>query len=109
MNKAAEIFSVIYSNVFDNHAAIKVFQNRKNYAPWLSDETKELIKKRNELKARSRVSSDPHQLYQYRRLRNTIRNRLKYEKINYYKYNHINMRILEQNKYGRRPTNILAR
>ena len=47
---AAEKFSNIFKNVLDNHAPIKIFQSRKHYAPWLTDETKEMIKKRNELK-----------------------------------------------------------
>ena len=35
INTAAEAFSTIFNNVFNNHAPIKIFQNRKNYAPWL--------------------------------------------------------------------------
>ena len=50
LEEAAKEFSTIFKNIQDNHAPIKIFQNRKNYAPWLSDTTKELIKKRNDLK-----------------------------------------------------------
>ena len=51
-NEAAQLFSKIFGQILDNHAPIKVFQSRKNYAPWLSDVTKEDIKTRNELKKR---------------------------------------------------------
>ena len=39
--------------VLDNQAPIKIFQSRKNYNPWLSDETKAQIKERENLKKKS--------------------------------------------------------
>ena len=48
--EAAKLFSKIFGQILDNHAPVKVFQSRKNYAPWLSDKTKEDIKKRTLLK-----------------------------------------------------------
>ena len=44
-----------------------------------------MMKNRNQLKAASLASDDPEILKEYRRLRNKISNRLKHEKINYYK------------------------
>lgn len=49
-NEAAERFTNIFSSVSDNHAPIKIFQTRPNYAPWVSDATKQLMSERNELK-----------------------------------------------------------
>ena len=82
---AAEKFSEIHGKVLDNHAPIKIFQSRKYYAPWLSSETKEMIKQRNELKTSSMTSNEPEILMAFKRVRNKITNRLKYEKTNYYK------------------------
>ena len=43
VDKASELFSDIFKSVLDNHAPTKVFQTRKNYAPWLSEATKKEI------------------------------------------------------------------
>ena len=85
LDKSAKAFREIFGAILKNHAPVKIFQNRKNYAPWLSEETKQLMKKRNQLKIQSRTNNDPSILTQYKQWRNKIKNRLKYEKLNYYK------------------------
>ena len=47
---AALEFETAFKEILDMHAPIKVFQMRKNYSPYLSDATKELIKIRNSWK-----------------------------------------------------------
>ena len=79
-NEAANMFSCIFRQILDNHAPIKVFQSRKNYAPWLSDETKDEINRRNKLKIESIYSNDPNVLRTYKQLRNHIKAKLKKEK-----------------------------
>ena len=86
-DKAAELFSEIFCSVLDNHAPIKIFQTRNNYAPWLSDATKEEIKKRNRLKAESTTTDDPEVLRNYKSLRNRIKAKLSKEKLAYYDKN----------------------
>ena len=82
--EAAKLFSQIFGQILDNHAPVKVFQSRNNYAPWLSDKTKEDIRKRNLLKKNSIYSNDPAVLISYKQLRNEIKSRLRKEEISYY-------------------------
>ena len=43
IEEAAEEFSTTFRNVLDNHAPVKIFQTRRNYCPWLTEETKEPV------------------------------------------------------------------
>ena len=79
------MFEKIFGQILDNHAPVKIFQTRYNYAPWLSDKTKNDIKIRNELKYQSTISNDPEILHKYKCLRNSIKARLKNEEETYYK------------------------
>ena len=49
---------------------MKIFQNRKNYVPYLSEKLKDEMAKRNELKQQSLLNNDPEKLIQYKILRN---------------------------------------
>ena len=62
---AASKFSSIFSSVLDNHASLKIFQSRKNYAPYLSETLKCEMAERNKLKQQSLNENDPQQLIQY--------------------------------------------
>ena len=84
VDRAAKLFSKVVGSVLDNHAPVKVFQTRKNYAPWLSDAMKEDIKERNKVKLESTTSDNPEVLKKYKTLRNSIKARLSAEKMNYY-------------------------
>ena len=84
-NQAAQEFSKIFSRILDNHAPIKIFQTRRNYLPWLSEDMKASMKKRNEIKEDSIVCDDPDTLRTYKKLRNQIKTKIKSEKPNYYK------------------------
>ena len=50
LDAAAEVFEEMFREILDNHAPIKVFQMRKNYTPYLSEETKMLMKEQKVLK-----------------------------------------------------------
>ena len=107
---ASELFSKIFGSILDNHAPIKIFQTRKNYAPWLSDATKEEIIARDRLKKESIESNDPEVLKKYKILRNKIKSKLPGEERMYYenKFNNKDIttkevwktayEILDQNK-----------
>ena len=84
-DEAANMFGKIFGQILDNHAPVKIFQTRYNYAPWLSDKTKNDIKIRNGLKYQSTISNDPEILHKYKCLRNSIKARLKNEEETYYK------------------------
>ena len=73
-------------SILDNHAPVRFFQTRKNYAPWVSKETKILIEERDKLKDESTKSDDPEVLRRYKILRNKIKSQLaNHEKKEYYK------------------------
>ena len=90
VDEASNYFEKIFSQILDNHAPVKTFQTRTNYAPWLSKTTKADIELRNELKKQSITSNDPDILKKYKSLRNKIKARLPGEENLYYKekFNH---------------------
>ena len=47
---AALKFETMFRSILDQHAPVKVFQIRKNYAPYLSEQTKKIIEVRNSWK-----------------------------------------------------------
>ena len=47
LEEAATKFEFSFREVLDSHAPIRVFQMRKNYSPYLSNGTKQLISARN--------------------------------------------------------------
>ena len=47
VDEAAIAFETMFKEIIDKYAKIKVFQQRKNYIPYLSCETKALIKEKN--------------------------------------------------------------
>ena len=50
IDAAAETFEKMFREILDEHAPVKVFQMRKNYTPYLSEETKLLMKEQKILK-----------------------------------------------------------
>ena len=70
--------------MLDNHAPMKVFQTRRNYNPWLSDDTKVLIKQREELKEQAAQDGKQETFNEYKKLRNRIKKILKKEEPKYY-------------------------
>ena len=56
---AAQVFQNIFCSLFYKHAIVKVFQVRKHYVPYLSDETKILMAERDSLKKESIKQNDP--------------------------------------------------
>lgn len=69
-NEAAEIFTKGLTKVLDKLSPLRTIQVRNNYAPWLSDNTKELTSRRREAQARAAITGDPEELRLVRSLRN---------------------------------------
>ena len=82
--EATESFTRIFNKIIDNHAPIKIFLTRNNYALWLSEKTKRIMKERDRLKCTSKESQDINVLKQYRKLRNQIKEINKKEEKEYY-------------------------
>ena len=82
VDMGVEVFTEKFLNVLDLHAPWIKFQRRKHYSPWLTKETKELIKCRDNWKA---VSEDlakagaTEAWNKFKQVRNKVNNRKKYE------------------------------
>ena len=50
IDEAATLFEQKFNSALDKHAPIRTFQQHKHYLPFLSDNTKSLMKRRDELK-----------------------------------------------------------
>ena len=50
LDEAAEMFEGMFKTILDKHAPVKVFQMRKNYTPYLREETKLLMEEQKVLK-----------------------------------------------------------
>ena len=82
-NSTAE-FTKIFKSVLDEHAPWIVFQQRKRFVPWITDETEKMMKKRNEWKQvalkQARDGQDSTLAWaEFKILRNQINNRRKFE------------------------------
>ena len=82
VNEASESVTKKLTNILNNLAPLKTFQVRKNYCDWMSQESKTLIKKRNEAQRYACLTQKDEDWNSYKRLRNQVTNRLKYEKCN---------------------------
>ena len=79
-NEAAAIFTTKLSKILDRHAPVRTFQTRTNFAPWLSEETKHLMKDRDRAQLWASSTQNQTDWASYRVLRNKITKRLKSEK-----------------------------
>ena len=85
LNDAATVFQELFCHVLDRHAPRKIFQTRKHYVPFLSEETKLLIDERDALKEEATKHGDEELLKEFKKLRNTVRHQLIKDKQSYYK------------------------
>ena len=97
LNLATEIFTRKIKCILDVHAPWIIFQQRKFFSPWITEETKELIKHREELKQRAKdlavrdrdlghvsVSEEQAEAWlQFKQLRNRITNQKRNEEHNF--------------------------
>ena len=83
VNKAVELMSNKITSILDTMAPIRTVQVRTNYAPWLSQETKELMSERDTLQSRAAKSKSAEDWKKYKVLRNRINSRLKSEERNW--------------------------
>ena len=81
VDTAVKLFTERFTRVLDQQAQMKIFQTRKNYAPWLSLDTKSLIIQRNEAQARAALSNTEDDWRAFRKIRNKVNSKLKAEKI----------------------------
>ena len=96
VDEAVSCFTSKFKYVLDMHAPWTVFQERKNYKPWISKETKLMMDKRDELKKKAveisannsenEATDEEKEAWQrYRKLRNKINNAKKNDEVKYKK------------------------
>ena len=85
INEASALFSGIFGSILNKHAPLKVFQVRNNYSPSISNETKQMIKARDELKQESIDENCIEKFEAYKRLRNRINAKLEDDEKEHYK------------------------
>ena len=83
VDNAVQLFTDRFSKGLDDHAPLKIFQTRKNYSPWLSLETKNMIRQRNEAQSQAALTNHPADWNIFKGLRNKVTSRLRVEKLNW--------------------------
>ena len=90
VDSAVATFTSLFVNILNFHAPWVIYQERKNHSAWLTEETKELIKERNVLKKKAvdlaaSGESDAAAIAwnDFKKIRNKVNNRAKYEEKNY--------------------------
>ena len=91
LDEAVLHFTNSFNRILNIHAPWIKFQKRQNFSPWLTKSTIELMNLRDKAKQKyemlvtsSSCHDDQVEAWQdFRKLRNTVNNRRKYEEINY--------------------------
>ena len=83
VNTAVKILSEKLTFILDTMAPMKTIQVRKKYVPWLSKATLNLMKERDALQKNAAESKNDDDWKKFKKLRNQINNRLKYEETNW--------------------------
>ena len=85
IDEAISLFTSAYSSILDEHAPIKIIQNRNSYVPYISTEIKALMKERNESKVLAAYTGRNEDFNKYKRLRNKVVAKMKKAKTEYYR------------------------
>ena len=71
--------------ILDRMAPVRTFQTTTKYCPWLSEETKQVMKERNEAQKVASEEKCNENFEKYRTLRNNVTKRIKSDKIQWQK------------------------
>ena len=85
IDSAATVFQEKFLDILNHYAPIKIFQTRKHYVPFLSEETKKLIEERDALKKAATEKQDKVLFKEFRIKRNEIKKRLPIDEEYYHK------------------------
>ena len=80
VDRAVNLVAGKLNRILDIMAPVKIIQVRTHYAPWMSLETKERIKKRNRAQRKAAETQNSEDWEIYKKLRNSITSTLKQEK-----------------------------
>ena len=82
VDQAVRLLSSKITSILDQMAPMRTVQVRSNCNPWISQETKDFMKKRDETQKKA-AANDSDILREYKNLRNRVTNRLKSEEKNW--------------------------
>ena len=85
VNEAVNLFTAKITCILDQMAPVKTFQTTSKYCPWLSGETKVIIKKRNEAQQKLSENKNDENFQEFKTLRNKVNKNLKNDKITWQK------------------------
>ena len=72
VDKATEIFTAVFKEILEKHAPLRVIQNRTNYIPYISNDIKEAMDKRDKLKVAASKTGNLDDFNQYKTERNKV-------------------------------------
>ena len=58
LEESVEVFTIMFRNILNKHAPLIVFQERKNHAPWITEETKVMMKNRDKYKEEAKLLNE---------------------------------------------------
>ena len=85
IDEATELFTQKLTNILDKMVPMKIYQTRRKFVPWLSEETRKLMKERDDLHNLAKSSKEGRDWENYKKTRNKVTGRLKSEKENWQK------------------------
>ena len=80
VNLATELFTRKLTEVLDSFAPVRTIQLRKNYVPWLKENTKQLMEQRNLAQQIAISTKNPERQREYKNLRNRVTNMIRSDK-----------------------------
>ena len=85
IEEAARVLEESFKIILDKHAPIKTFQMRKHYSPYVSSNTKELMKERKALKEVATTTGDKEAEKKFKKLGKSIKKGMKDDEKEYFK------------------------
>ena len=83
VDEAVDIFTKKLTSILDVMAPVKKFQVKTKYAAWLSDESKDRIKERDEAQDAAALSGSREDWEEYKRFKNNLTESLRKEKMSW--------------------------
>ena len=83
VDQAVDILTKNITSILDTMAPVRKIQVRSRFAPWLSTETKRLMRARDYAQQRAAESKKTEDIKEFKNLRNCVTNRLRQEKKNW--------------------------
>ena len=80
LDQAVQILTSSLTSILDRLAPVRTVQSRTRYAPWLTKETKSVMRERDAAQVHAADTQHPDYWRMYRNLRNTVTGIMRKEK-----------------------------